>query len=58
MEYSLSISEAAELEIRAAFLWYKDQKDNLGLSFEKHHLQNHSKYSEKSPEDSNSVQPN
>ena len=36
MEYSLSISEAAELDIRDAFLWYEDQKDNLGLTFEKH----------------------
>lgn len=36
MNYSLSISEAAELDIRDAFLWYEDQKDNLGLTFEKH----------------------
>lgn len=36
MEYSLSISEAAELDIRDAFLWYEDQKDSLGLTFEKH----------------------
>jgi len=36
MEYSLSISKAAELDIRDAFLWYEDQKDNLGLTFEKH----------------------
>ncbi len=35
-DYSLSISEAAELDIREAFLWYEDQKDNLGLAFEKH----------------------
>ena len=35
-EYSLSISEAAELDIREAFIWYEDQKDNLGLTFEKH----------------------
>lgn len=34
--YFLSISEAAELDIREAFLWYEDQKDNLGLTFEKH----------------------
>ncbi|MEX1192123.1 MAG: type II toxin-antitoxin system RelE/ParE family toxin [Brumimicrobium sp.] len=34
--YSLSISEAAELDIRDAFLWYEDQKENLGLKFEKH----------------------
>ena len=36
MNYSLSISEAAELDIREAFLWYEDQKDNLGFTFEKH----------------------
>jgi plasmid stabilization system protein ParE len=36
MEYSLSISEAAELDIREAFLWHQDQKDNLGLTFEKY----------------------
>lgn len=34
--YSLSISEAAELDIRDAFLWYEDQKDNLGPTFQKH----------------------
>lgn len=34
MEYSLSISEAAELDTRNAFLWYEDQKDDLGLRFE------------------------
>ncbi len=62
MEYSLSISEAAELDIRDSFLWYEDQKDNLGLTFEKHiskTIQNInfvellSVGSEKSPEDSN-----
>ncbi|MGM0479067.1 MAG: hypothetical protein ACQERC_07565 [Bacteroidota bacterium] len=67
MNYSLSISEAAELDIRDAFLWYEDQKDNLGLTFEKHiskTIQNInfvellSVGSEKSPEDSNSIQPN
>ncbi|MFA5575095.1 MAG: type II toxin-antitoxin system RelE/ParE family toxin [Brumimicrobium sp.] len=36
MEYSVSISEAAEFDIRDAFHWYEDQKDNLGLIFEKH----------------------
>ena len=36
MEDSLSMSEAAELDIRDAFLWYEDQKDSLGLTFEKH----------------------
>ena len=34
--YSLSISETAERDIRDAFLWYEDQKINLGLTFEKH----------------------
>jgi len=62
MEYSISISEAAELDIRDSFLWYEDQKDNLGLTFEKHiskTIQNInfvellSVGSEKSPEDSN-----
>ncbi len=35
MEYSLSISEAAELDIRDVFIWYEDQKDKLGIAFEK-----------------------
>lgn len=65
--YSLSISEAAELDIREAFLWYEDQKDNLGLTFEKYFsktIQNInfvellSVGSEKSPKKSNSIQPN
>jgi plasmid stabilization system protein ParE len=34
MTYSISIAEAAENDIREAFLWYEDQKDNLGSTFE------------------------
>lgn len=34
MNYSLLITEAAERDIRDAFLWYEDQSDNLGLTFE------------------------
>lgn len=34
--YSLYISEAAELDIREAFLWYEEQKNSLGFTFEKH----------------------
>lgn len=34
MPYSISIAEAAEGDIREAFLWYEDQKDNLGSLFE------------------------
>jgi plasmid stabilization system protein ParE len=36
MSYSLIISDAAELDIREAFLWYEDQQVKLGLSFEKY----------------------
>lgn len=36
MDYFISISEAAELDIREAFLWYEEQKDSLGLTFKKH----------------------
>jgi len=32
--HSISISEAAEVDIRNAFLWYEEQKMNLGISFE------------------------
>ncbi|UII28774.1 type II toxin-antitoxin system RelE/ParE family toxin [Fulvivirga maritima] len=38
MNYSVSIAEAAEADIREAFLWYQDKNDNLGLRFEKHIL--------------------
>ena len=34
MTFSISIAEAAENDIREAFLWYEDQKENLGSSFE------------------------
>jgi len=36
MPYSISIAEAAENDIREAFLWYEDQKDSLGIRFEDH----------------------
>lgn len=34
MAYFIDIAEAAENDIREAFLYYEDQKDNLGTSFE------------------------
>jgi plasmid stabilization system protein ParE len=33
--YALCVSEAAELDIKDAFLWYEEQGDDLGLAFEK-----------------------
>ena len=36
MIYELRISEAAENDIREAFLWYEMQKENLGIEFENH----------------------
>lgn len=36
MTYSISIAEAAESDIQKAFLWYEDQKENLGSIFEVH----------------------
>lgn len=36
MPYTLSIAEAAEADIRYAFLWYEAQKESLGNTFEKH----------------------
>lgn len=36
MTYFVEISEAAEDDIEEAFLWYEDQKNNLGYSFEDH----------------------
>ncbi len=36
MAYSIEIADAAEDDIREAFLWYEDQKDNLGSLFEDH----------------------
>ena len=34
MTYSVEIAAAAEDDIRNAFLWYEDQKVNLGNAFE------------------------
>jgi plasmid stabilization system protein ParE len=34
MVYSVSIAEAAENDIREAFLWYEAQQENLGDLFE------------------------
>jgi len=34
MKYALYISEAAELDIRDAFLWYTNHSDQLGHAFE------------------------
>lgn len=34
MPYSIKIAHAAERDIREAFLWYEDQKENLGSLFE------------------------
>lgn len=34
MEYTLSITEAAEEDIKQAFLWYEEQKTSLGERFE------------------------
>ncbi len=36
MAYTLHIAEAAEGDIREAFLWYEEQKEGLGNTFEKH----------------------
>ena len=36
MAYSIEISETAEDDIREVFLWYEDQKDDLGNLFESH----------------------
>jgi len=36
--YSISIAEAAENDIKEAFLWYENQKDGLGALFEKYIL--------------------
>jgi plasmid stabilization system protein ParE len=36
MAYSVSIAEAAEDDIRQAYLWYEEQKESLGNTFEKH----------------------
>ena len=34
MTYSVEIAEAAEKDVREAFLWYEDQKESLGSRFE------------------------
>jgi plasmid stabilization system protein ParE len=36
MTYSISIAEAAENDIREAFLWYENQKETLGSTFEEY----------------------
>lgn len=36
MTYAIEISDAAENDIREAFLWYENQQDNLGRLFENH----------------------
>ena len=36
MAYSISIAEVAENDIREAFLWYEEQKTNLGSLFGQH----------------------
>tara|TARA_R110002074_G_scaffold43285_1_gene112992 strand:+ start:582 stop:884 length:303 start_codon:yes stop_codon:yes gene_type:complete len=36
MPYSISIAEVAENDIRKAFLWYEEQKTNLGSLFGQH----------------------
>lgn len=36
MAYFISIAEAAESDIREAFLWYEDQQDKLGNIFKDH----------------------
>lgn len=38
MTYKLSIAEAAEVDLRQAFLWYENQKENLGVAFEEYIL--------------------
>jgi plasmid stabilization system protein ParE len=34
MNYTLAISEAAEEDVRNAFLWYEDKQQGLGMDFE------------------------
>lgn len=33
MKYSLFVTEAAEMDIKEAFMWYKDQEHQLGDQF-------------------------
>jgi plasmid stabilization system protein ParE len=35
MNYQLLVSQEARLDIFDAFLWYENQRDNLGFEFEK-----------------------
>ncbi len=35
MSYNITIADAAENDARDAFLWYEEQKEDLGSSFEK-----------------------
>ncbi len=34
MTYSINIAEAAEDDVHKAFLWYEEQKEELGNTFE------------------------
>jgi hypothetical protein len=36
MAVTVSISEAAEADVREAFLWYEEQKSGLGEVFRRH----------------------
>ena len=36
MGYSITIAQVAENDARKAFLWYEEQKENLGSKFEEH----------------------
>jgi len=36
MAYSIEIADAAKNDVQEAFLWYENQKDNLGSLFEDH----------------------
>jgi plasmid stabilization system protein ParE len=36
MSYKITIADAAEQDVRDAFLWNEEQKEDLGSSFEKH----------------------
>ena len=36
MAYNIEIANAAENDVREAFMWYEDQKDDLGGLFENH----------------------
>ncbi len=36
MTYSITISDAAEKDVRETYLWYEEQQEGLGSTFEKH----------------------